>query len=150
MIKNYNQFNESLRDKMKPKSEEDISNAYDKYFIKFDNCCADFPAEHIQEYKDVADKLDSNLNDLHLITESDDDYVVFRNLFFELTENEKDFEYIEVLSEHGVQYDGKWKCYPKQKVAIFITKVFIKGEYVDDITDNWIFNKPYLKELITK
>jgi len=149
-MKHLQTYNESLRDSMKPKSDEEIEDAYDKYIDSFDNCCADFPGEHIQEYKDVADKLDSNLNDLYLITENYDNYVVLRDLFFELTENEKDYKYIKVISEYGEEYDGKWKCYPKQKLAIFITKVFIKGKYVDDITDNWIFNKPYLKKLITK
>jgi len=150
-MKHLKTYNESLRDEMKPKSDEEIKDAYDNTIAPYNNPCSGFIEEYTEEYTKVANVLKSNLNDLHLITESEDEYPTFRRLFFELTPDwEKDFVLVEVISEHGDAYSGKWKCFPKQKLAFFTHKVIIDGKEIDDYSDNWIFDKPYLKELITK
>jgi len=127
---------ESLRDKMTPKSEEDIKKVYAGYMETVDNPISDFPPEFRPKFEEISELFKVDQKDLHLITEDEGEYGLLDEFFESLVQGDEsvniDVPDDEVGSEEGV--GGQWICYPDQQLAKWSS---------DDMggISGWIFNK---------
>lgn len=132
-MKTYNQFiNESIRDKMLPKSEKEIEDAYRRIINNINSPISTFE-EQGTEFDEIAELFGDKKENLYLIGDIDDYFNELNDLFWELTEGQKPID-IKVNSPFENLKGGWWECYPEVKVAYWCSDNL--GEM-----DAWIFSK---------
>lgn len=110
---------------MTPKSEEEIKRIYTDMIKSYDNPISDYPEEYSPKFPEIAELLNSDIKDLHIITEDEEEYGLIGEYFEGLIENEDEEEYIQVGDEddeNDEEFDesgmsGTWICYPNKKLA---------------------------------
>lgn len=133
-IATYKLYLEGVRDKMTPKSEEDIQLAYTNIINSINNVVTDYPDEWHPEFEKIAKLFNVTINDLYLINqESDDKYDILDEYFDELVIDENKIMIPGLVNEDGV-LSGEWSCYPNKKLAHWSSETF-------DDPKAWIFCK---------
>ncbi len=137
-ILTYKDFiNEGLTDKMKPKSIEDVKNAFINLMASFSNPLTNFPTDERLKLDKVSEILKESERGLHLISEWDDEYTTVSEIFEVLTENDIPITFeTEESGEYGI---GQWRCYIDKKLARYLPENFDEG-------GAWVFNKDYFKK----
>jgi len=130
-------YNESLRDKMTPKSEEEVANAYRRIINIVTTTIDGFPTDDYKEFQEVADLLKVDKKDLFLIIENDDNYDNIDEYFSSLVDFKDDSAIIINIEENDSRAGGKWYCFPEQKLAFWTAKDF-------DFMSAWIFCKDFI------
>jgi len=139
MITKFNKYNESIRDKMTPKSEEDVKKAYINIINKLDdNPLTGFPIEYTKELSKIAKLFDESLFTLELISGYDDDYNLLNEFFESLVEDQKKIN-IRIKQTETID-GGDWKCYPNVKLAHWSPDDF--GE-----VGAWIYCKDFINKI---
>ena len=136
LLNKKNKVYESVRDAMKPKSDEDIRQAYMNLVKSLNNHSVDkFPDEFQGEFDKIADVLGVPKDSLYLIEqEGNDNYYVTFNDYFESIIDNKNKVTIKGIGNEDVPSLGDWVCYPKQKLAYY------SGNDFDD-PHAWVFPK---------
>jgi len=134
MIKKFIQYNESIRDKMAPKSDEDLSRMYYNIFnfVNLDTLHPNDP-----EYIKIAEILDTPINELSIVGEEDGDYKLIDDFFRVLVHNEESVS-LEVPRK-SISVSGNWHIYPEYKLARWVSHQLLGDSY-------WIFSKKYFDE----
>jgi len=135
MIKNFKQYNESLRDKMTPKPigemKDAILNLLNNNYYNVNNF-----VNTDGEYEKIAKILNCDLDDLLMINKHNEHY----NLIYDLlTPNDAKYE-------HGIQIntsEGVWDCYKNKNYAIWTSAD-------DDDFKILIANKKHIKKILEK
>ena len=146
-INNFNDYiKESIRDKMKPKSEEEINDACIKILNNHNNPISDYEDNYIDEVSQI---LKEPKKKLHILTpqDYDDNYELLYNFLesfiinddnFIRTKNIKNMNYSSSFYYQNFE-DVYWVCYPKHKIACLM---YDNNKDVQE----WIF----CKDTITK
>jgi len=125
---------ESLRDKMKPKTEEEVAKVYSNLIKDLGNLITDFPENIDMEFKKIAELFNVEQKDLYLISEDEGNYDMVNEYFGTLVEGE---EMIPIRMEETDDINsGDWLCYPSRRLARWSSDGM--GEM-----SAWIFNKDY-------
>jgi len=140
-MKHLKTYNESLRDKMTPKTEEEIKKAYTELFSNIKTFTIDeYPDDVRDGLIKVAKLLESPLSELSLLTDDDDNFDVISDLFDSITSN----IIVEVeLEDTEDIMGGTWFCHPESKIAFWSSNN-------QDEPSAWIFNKKHLEETLLK
>jgi hypothetical protein len=135
-MKHLKTYNESLRDFMKPKSIEDVKNAFINLMSSFSNPLTNFPSDERLKLDKVSEILKESKKDLHLISEWENEYTTVSEVFEVLTENDTPITF---ETEESDEYEiGIWRCYVDKKLA------YLPGNF--DEGSVWVFNKDYFKK----
>jgi hypothetical protein len=139
-MKNFKQFvNEGVRHLMTPKSEEEIKNAYSNIIKEINNPISLYKYEINNEFEQISELFKVSKEELHLITEDNNNWDLLDELFTKTIENNNKIVKIEVEeteNEHG----GVWMCWTDKKLAYW------NSEEIHGISA-WIFYKPsYINE----
>jgi len=131
--------NESIRDQMTPKSDEELLKTYYDVVQYIDNPLTEYPSKINPEFQRIADFFNLPKSKLHVISENDADYDLMHEYFSALTNSDPDptiFLVKETENEHG----GKWFCYPEVKIAHWSAEDFNEP-------GAWIFCKDYFENM---
>jgi hypothetical protein len=94
MIKSFHTYNESLRDKMLPKTKEQLKDAFDKVLYHINpKSLNDMGGDDQSDLEDICDLMDSTMESVYFLTDEDRGY----NEMFEIFERlviGKDKKYI--------------------------------------------------------
>jgi len=117
MIKNFQQYNESLRDQMKPKSEEEIKLAYDnlqKYTTKVSDYSRELDLTRV--FWEISDIFNEPLNNLYYIDDDSRHIDIFISFLKNYYSNlPQDLEKVPINVSKSLY--GEWFCYPNEKIA---------------------------------
>jgi len=138
-LKHLDHLRESLRDKMTPKSDEEVKNAYFDLFSKLKTFTIDeYPIDVRDGLIKVAKVIDSSVGDLVMVLEDDDNFGVLSDLF----DNISNDNIVEVeLKDTEDILGGTWFCHPDSKIAYWTSNNY-------DEPSAWIYNKKYLEETL--
>lgn len=130
-------YNESIRDKMTPVSDEELNNIYYDIIQHADNPLSKYPDDINPEFQKISDLFGIDKNYLYVISEGDGEMDDLDEYFYSLISGEDEEVKIKVKeteNEHG----GTWHCYPNIKLAHWIS---------DDFNEPpaWIFSKIYFE-----
>ena len=134
-----NILNESIRDQMTPKSNEELLKTYKKLIQNIDNPISKYPAKINPEFQKIANMFNEPKDNLHVVTEEDSNYDLIHNYFFALTNSDPNPRII-IVKETEETYGGKWFCYPIVKLAHWSSDDFNQP-------GAWIFCKDYFENM---
>ncbi len=147
MIIKFEKYNESIKDtngvgllrsKMTPRSKDEIEKAYINLISSIDNPATDMAPEWQEEFKNLADMINTPINDLHIIDEDKTDYELVDEYFNDLIIGEK--EILVEIPQSGDFEGGTYKVYPKQKIIYWSSNIH-------DNLHVWIFSKSYFTKV---
>ena len=138
-MKHIKSYNESIRDQMTPKSDEELLKTYYKVVQYIDNPLTNYPDKINPEFQIIADFFNIPKSNLHVISENDADYDLMHEYFYALTNSDPN-PTIFIVKETENKHGGKWFCYPQVKLAHWSS---------DDFNEPgaWIFCKDYFENM---
>ena len=109
-------INESIRDKMTPKTDKELLKIYDNVLQYIDNPLSNYPAKINPEFQKIANLFNEPQTNLQIVSENDADFHLMEEYFNALTVGD-DNPTIIIVKETENEYGGKWFCYLDLKIA---------------------------------
>ena len=131
--------NESLRDKMTPKSEEEIDSAF-KNLVKDSTPLSEYLHLETEEFKEISRLTGKPLDKLYYVDDEESaHFVMLHDHFASFLDSIPGSELgnpIEVKNNKYKNHYGKWYCYPQFDLAYW---------YQDDGIVGWVFSEDTFK-----
>jgi len=129
MIQKFNQYNESLRDQMTGKSEEELDLAY-KNVINDSTRLDKYTGKLSYIFREISNLMNEPLDNLYYLDEEEESVDELWDYFADYLED-TNTKPIKVNSDKIIH--GQWYCYPHKKFAWW-------GYGTDDVL-GWVFTK---------
>lgn len=131
--------NESVRDKMTPKSKEDIRSAFKTIVDKIDTPLTMYPMKIWKEVDKICKMFKETRDNLYFIDMGDDNFEVLEELFESLIIDDNILLADKIIKTG----EGEWYCYPNVKLAHYIP---------DEMSENlgWIFSKDFINNSLNE
>jgi len=115
MITKFNTYNESLRDKMIPKSDKELDNAFKKMIS---NCqvLSDFKNWRSGELEEISELTGKSLDELYYIDEESENFDIIHDYISNVLDNIPDLSNPITLKNLSNSGDHCY-CFPEQKLA---------------------------------
>jgi len=134
-MKNYKQFNESIRDKMIPKSKDEIKLAIKNTLDKSSRCDEydGFYSDKLNPiFQDISKLVNEPLDNLYFLDQEEHGSDEIWDYFADYLEDVNDQKPVKITPKEIV-VQGQWYCYPHKKFAWW--------GYGSDGILGWVFTK---------
>ena len=104
MIKNFYEFtNEGVRDKMTPKSEEDIRSAINQTINDYnEGQLSKYPTEDYPDFQHIANLFDEPMEKLHIIGQIDDKWEIIDEYLSNLVEFDDNYITVDEVKDEPI------------------------------------------------
>jgi hypothetical protein len=137
MITKFEKYNESIRDKMTPVSDEELNDIYYDIIQNTGTPLSKYSEKINPEFKKISDLFGVDKDYLYAITDGHSGMDELDEYFYSIIKDEDKKIKIKV-KETETEYGGTWYCYPDVKIAHWVSSGF-------DEPEAWIFSKIYFE-----
>jgi len=135
MIKKFDAYNESLRDKMVARSFDEVIQPYKKLLKDLleripKNKFMSLP-DNVIEYKKISELLDTPVNHLYMASPEESDFNIIDKYMDFLSYKPKELKEIKIENETYKNDGGEWYCIPDLKIAYWKDQDY-------DMIQSWI------------